>query len=52
MELAFAVVKMQQEDPSTLQALSQLLSIFLLVSGKTHCALIVARASYVSTWET
>jgi hypothetical protein len=28
------------------------LSIFLLVGGKTHCALIVARASNVSTWET
>jgi hypothetical protein len=25
--------------------------VFLLVGGKTHCALIAARASDVSTWE-
>ncbi len=42
----------QRADPSISWALSQLLSIFLLVSGKTHCALIAARASNVSNWET
>jgi hypothetical protein len=26
--------------------------VFLLVGGKTHCALIAARAINVSTWET
>jgi hypothetical protein len=28
------------------------MKLFFLVSGKTHCVLIAARASDVSTWET
>ena len=28
------------------------MKLFFLVGGKTHCALIAARASNVSTWET
>jgi hypothetical protein len=52
-ELAFAVVRTQQTDPATLQALSWLmLSVFLLVGGKTHCALIVVCARNVITWDT
>jgi len=52
MELSIRSGEAQRADPSTSRALFQLLSIFLLVGGKTHCALIAAHASDVSTWET